>query len=222
MKINLFLLALTVTLAIKIGMAADVPAANTNKADIVCFGDSITHHGYSEILGKKLGLKAVNAGVAGNSTADGLKRIQKDVVSHDPDIVILLFGTNDGRVDAPKKHVPVAQYAANLNQMVNACETIHARVVICTLPPVNETAYFTKHPKTPYDDAGGLAKLWGEYRAAAINVATARNVPLVDLNHELLNEPTWLGPDGVHPTPVGNEIIARLVAQAVKPLTKKL
>jgi len=55
-----------------------------------------------------------------------------------------------------------------------------------------------------------------------VKVAANRHLPLVDLNHELLNEPQWLGPDGVHPTPAGNEIIARLVAKAVEPLTKKL
>jgi len=221
MKVKLFLLTLTAALAINTGLTADVPTINTNKADIVCLGDSITHRGYPEILGKQLGLKVVNAGVPGNSSSAGLKRMQKDVASHEPDIVVIFFGTNDGRVDAPKVHVSVAQYAGNLNLMVDACEKIHARVVLCTLPPVNETAYFTKHPKAPYDEAGGLEKLWSEYRTSAVKVAADRHLPLVDLNHELLNEPKWLGPDGVHPTLAGNEIIARLVEKAVEPLTKK-
>ncbi|MEI8288476.1 MAG: SGNH/GDSL hydrolase family protein [Verrucomicrobiota bacterium] len=60
------------------------------------------------------------------------------------------------------------------------------------------------------------------YRAAAVKVAANRHLPLVDLNQESLNELKWLGPDGVHPTTAGNEIIARLVANALKPLTKKL
>ncbi|MEI6197346.1 MAG: GDSL-type esterase/lipase family protein [Verrucomicrobiota bacterium] len=222
MKVNFFLLTLATALTIHTALAGDIPATQTNKTDIVCLGDSITRRGYPEIMGRHLGLRVVNGGVAGNTSAEGLKRIQKDVVGHDPDIVVIFFGTNDGRVDAPKKYATAAQYAANLNLMVDACEKIHARVVLCTLPPVNETAYFTKHPKAPYDEAGGLAKLWSEYRAAAVKVAANRHLPLVDLNHELLNEPQWLGPDGVHPTPAGNEIIARLVAKAVEPLTKKL
>ena len=35
---------------------------------VVCFGDSITKRGYPKVLGKLIGVEAVNAGVAGNTS----------------------------------------------------------------------------------------------------------------------------------------------------------
>ena len=77
---------------------------------IVCFGDSVTgvyyHTGgrraYTAMVGvalsgafPKAGVTAINAGISGNTTADGLKRMQKDVLAHKPDLVTVMFGLND-------------------------------------------------------------------------------------------------------------------------------
>ena len=202
------------------GTAAGVTASD-RKARIVCFGDSITKRGYPAVLGKMLEVEAINAGVAGNSSAAGLRRMQKDVLDQKPDVVVILFGTNDGRVDAPTVHVPVNQYEANLNRMVDECEKINSKVVLCTLPPVNEEVYFTRHATNAYSAAGGLSSLWAQYRQAALRVATSRKLPVVDLNQRLLAEPKWLSNDGVHPTTAGCTIIARFVAEAVAPLVNK-
>src|ERR1043166_4008118 len=44
----------------------------TNKAVVVCLGDSITKRGYPEALEKLLGVRVVNAGVNGNTSRQGL------------------------------------------------------------------------------------------------------------------------------------------------------
>jgi|GEM_PF-816596 len=197
-------------------------AANQKaKPRVVCFGDSITRRGYPALLGEMLGVEAINAGVAGHSSAAGLRRMQKDVLDQKPDVVVIFFGTNDGRVDAPTVHVPVEKYEANLNRMVDECEKIKAKVVLCTLPPVNETIYFQRHTNDTYVAAGGLGKLWEQYRQAALHVARMRQLPVVDLNQRLLAEPTWFSKDGVHPTPEGCALIAQFVAEAVTPLIKQ-
>ena len=188
---------------------------------VVCFGDSITKRGYPEILGETLGVNAVMAGVAGHSSAAGLRRMKKDVLDQDPDVVVVFFGTNDARVDAPRVHVPVKQYQANLEKIVAACRKTGARVVVCTLPPIDEKIYYTRHEPDLYEAAGGIPKLWQSYRQAAIQVARGHNLTLVDLNQELESEPGWLSKDGVHPSPAGTRKIAALISAAVKPLIEE-
>ena len=200
-----------------VSMAEEKPA---DKMTVVCFGDSITKRGYPEILGEALEVKAVNAGVAGNTSAEGLRRMQKDVIDQQPDVVVIFFGTNDARVDAPQKFVPAERYAENLETMVEASEKAGADVVICTLPPIDEVAYFKRHESDLYDKAGGSEKLWGGYRDAAMKVAKNHKLPLVDLYGELAKQPEWMSPDGVHPSAEGCRIIARMVGEKVKPLLK--
>ncbi|MFC7337741.1 SGNH/GDSL hydrolase family protein [Haloferula chungangensis] len=192
--------------------------ADVEAATVVCFGDSITKRGYPEIMGKALGVKVVNAGVAGHTSAEGLRRIRKDVLDLHPDVVVIFFGTNDARVDAPHKFVPAGKYEAVLTEMVKEIEKIDAKVVICTLPPIDEAAYFERHETALYDEAGGTTKLWSGYRAAAMKVAKEQNLPVVDLYTELEKEADWLSPDGVHPSKEGCRIIARMVGEKVEPL----
>ena len=201
-------------------IAPCVFAANVlrDKATVVCFGDSITNRGYPAIMGSLLGVESVNAGVGGNSTEKGLRRIAKDVLDLQPDVVVILFGTNDCRVDAEKVFVPLPKYKANLGNMVDQCKAIDAKVVLCSLPPINQKAYFQRHEKLTFDKVGGLNKLLADYRSAAQLVAEEQDVPFIDLNQLLEAEPKWLSRDGVHPSDKGNAIIARYVANAVRPL----
>ncbi len=69
---------------------------------IVCFGDSLTSgegagigEDYPSQLGKILGIKTVNAGVPGDTTSSALRRLEKDVLVWEPDLVIILLGGND-------------------------------------------------------------------------------------------------------------------------------
>ena len=189
-------------------------------AKVVCFGDSITKRGYPDILSSLIGVDASNAGVAGNTSREGLRRIKKDVLSHHPDVVVVFFGTNDIRVDAPHKYVLPDEYESNLQAIVKACRKQNAKVVLCTLPPIESKAYFTRHDQKLMDAEGGLEQMLERYRKVAQQVAEDAKVPLVDLNQLLKKEPTWLSKDGVHPSRKGSAIIARHVAAAVKPLVQ--
>ena len=184
---------------------------------VVCFGDSITKRGYHQILATTLGVEAINAGVGGNSSAQGLRRIAKDVLAHDPDVVVIFFGTNDLRADADRVFVPIPKYRSNLEEMVAKCRGIDARVVICTLPPIEHTAFFTRHEREPFEALGGLERMIQSYRDAAMEVGASQNVQVVDLNGLLVNEPTWMSKDGVHPSDDGNAIIAKHISKAVAP-----
>jgi lysophospholipase L1-like esterase len=193
-----------------------VYASDTNNATVVCLGDSITHAGYPTELEKILPVRAINAGVPGNTSRQGLARLEKDVLSHKPTVVLVLFGTNDNREDAPRIHVPVAQYEKNLETIIERCRVVGAKVVLGTIPPIDPEPYFKRHLKEKFDAAGGLEKLVAQYREAALRVGKLRNVPVVDLNRLLANERGWRKEDGVHPTAEGNRILARLFAGQVE------
>lgn len=197
---------------------ADAPAAR-----VVFFGDSITKQGYPEVVGKALGIDAVNAGVGGNNTKQGLARMQKDVLDKKPAVVVIFFGTNDCRPADEGAHVPVEQYQKNLEQMIEQSQKIGAKEIVCTPPPINPEPYFKRHKRENIDAEGGLEKVLAKYRAAAIGAADAKKATLVDLNQLLAKQKQeeWLSADGVHPSPKGKEMIAGYVGDALKPLIGK-
>ena len=216
MKIIHFLLALCASFfsSIIISQADD----SSVKTKIVCFGDSITKRGYNEILGKELDVDTVMSGVAGHSTSQAMRRIKKDVLDHKPDIVVIFFGTNDLRVDAPRVYTNLEKYKKNLSSMIKQSRKIGAKPIICTLPPINIETYFTRHEKDLYEAEGGLKKMIEDYRQAAIDTAKKHNTPIVDLNTDLQKTPQWMSKDGVHPSREGTRIIAKLIIAKVKPL----
>lgn len=75
---------------------------------IVAFGDSLTQGvgssggGFVKILSDDIGLPIVNLGVAGDTTADALKRIM-EAASLEPDVTIVLLGGNDFLQNVPEE-----------------------------------------------------------------------------------------------------------------------
>lgn len=202
-------------------MVACAPARGADAPRVVCFGDSITKAGYPKVLAEMLKVEVVNAGVGGNTTAAGLKRMQKDVISTKPAVVVIFFGTNDCRLAEPEVAVPLAPYEKNLITMAEACEKAGAKVVFCTMPPINAEPYFKRHKKEPFEKAGGLEKVCDEYRATARRAAESRKAPVVDLAVLLAKTPEWLAADGVHPTAEGTKLIAKHIAEVVGPMVGK-
>lgn len=108
---------------------------------MVCLGDSVTgvyyHTGgqraYPEML--EIGLKrqfpksmvtVINAGISGNTTADGLARLDADVLRHNPQLVTISFGLND------MNRLSEQEFTENLKRLVARCQTHPTRVVLCT------------------------------------------------------------------------------------------
>ena len=74
-----------------------------------------------------------NSGISGNTTAMMLSRIQNDVVSHSPDMCIILAGTNDVGLDTDP-NVTVR----NLSIMIDILLSAKIIPVLCTIPPRND------------------------------------------------------------------------------------
>src|SRR5687768_10343541 len=87
---------------------------------IVAFGDSLTSgHGagpgedYPSRLSERIGLPIVNAGISGDTTEGALARVDQDVLSQNPRIVIVGLGGND-----LIRRVPLASTEANLRAII--------------------------------------------------------------------------------------------------------
>lgn len=117
---------------------------------IVCLGDSVTgvyyHTGgrraYPEMLQIAIiqalpaaQVRVINAGISGNTTADGLARLERDVLSHKPNLVTISFGLND------MARLSETQFEENLTSLVEKCRAANAQVVLCTPNAVMETGH---------------------------------------------------------------------------------
>lgn len=100
--------------------------------DIVCFGDSLTYGtgaapgmDYPSQLQAMIGRKVVNAGVPGDTTSGALERLERDVLSHDPGIVLITLGGND-----LKNGVGRDEAFANMENIIRAIQDKGALVVV--------------------------------------------------------------------------------------------
>ena len=99
---------------------------------VVFLGDSITHghrlprnEAFPYRVGQALGVRAVNAGISGDTTDGGLGRIERDVLAQRPTLVVVGLGVNDALGQRPRE--PVAQ---NLRAITQRIRAEGARVVL--------------------------------------------------------------------------------------------
>ena len=110
--------------------------------NIVVFGDSVTHGAlngtvnyetvYWNVLKKKLNavrdympINMINAGIGGITATLSLDRIERDVTSHHPDLVIVCFGLND--VNTEKE-----DYISSMRTIFTKCLDCGADVIFMT------------------------------------------------------------------------------------------
>ena len=103
---------------------------------IVAFGDSLTagigtdaKYSYPSVLERLSGIKVINAGISGETTAEGLRRFSSVLMQHSPDLLILIEGGNDilrNHNKADTKH--------NLEQMIQLARSQNIEIVLLGVP----------------------------------------------------------------------------------------
>lgn len=96
-------------------------AAAARRGSIVCLGNSVTvgfglsnpAEAFPALLAGMSGRTVVNAGMSGDTTTDALTRIENEVLSHNPGLVIVELGGNDYL-----KQLPLAQTTTNLSAII--------------------------------------------------------------------------------------------------------
>jgi lysophospholipase L1-like esterase len=172
-------------------------------------------------------VRVINAGLGGNSTTDGLDRFDRDVLAHDPDLVVIQFGINDSAVDvwrnppATSPRVSIETFGANLRRLIERSRQAGARVVLMTTNPIRWTPklkeLYGKLPYNPDRPDGFDLPLLSRYNAAARRVANEAGVPLVDVHAEFMRgDVDGLLLDGMHPGDAGHAIVAGLLAPVIR------
>jgi acyl-CoA thioesterase I len=182
---------------------------------VVFFGDSLTA-GYglddpdeaypgliaARVAAAGLPFEVVNAGVSGETTAGGVRRV--DWVMRRPVAVfVLALGGNDGL-----RGIPVAETERNLQAIITAVreKSPSTRIVLAGMEaPPNLGPDFTD-----------------EFRAIFPRVAEANHLPLVPFLLEGVGgEPELNQRDGIHPTPAGQRIVADNVWRVLEPVLRE-
>jgi acyl-CoA thioesterase-1 len=195
-----------VALIFNVVIMALIPPASAKVPEILAFGDSLTaglglpaSEAFPARLQARLkeegiDVKIVNAGVSGDTTTDGLARLDW-ALADKPGFVILALGANDALRGIDPKIV-----RANLNQMIDKIQASGAKILLLgMLAPAN----------------------WGaDYERAFDNIypelAKAHGVPLYPFFLDgVAMDPALNQPDGLHPTAHGVAIMVERIAPLV-------
>ena len=179
---------------------------------ILAFGDSLTagfgvdaQGSYPARLQRLLAekgysYKVINAGVSGDTTAGGAARIEW-VLQHNPEIVILELGANDGL-----RGLSIPEMRKNLGKIIEACQKKGAKVLLAGMEITpNLGAEYTR-----------------DFRESFTQLAKQYKVPLIPFFLEnVAARPELTRPDGVHPLADGYAIVTQTVFQYLEPMLKK-
>lgn len=197
-------LALTLLLV----LLAAVPAPAAERV-IVVLGDSLTaglgvarEEAYPALLEARLrregyDYRVVNAGVSGDTSAGGLRRVDWALRAR-PDIVIVALGANDGL-----RGLPVGALRDNLERIVRRVRAAGARVLLAGM-------------RVPPNYGDEYAR---DFAAVFPEVARRTGVPLAPfLLDGVAGEARLNQADGIHPTAEGQRLIASRLWSHLRPL----
>ncbi len=196
-KIFYFILAIAAIVAVFLLWPKNKPEMVWDKnLKIVAFGDSLVQgvgssqgNDFVSLLSKKIGLNIINAGISGNTTQNGLARLEKDVIEQKPDVVIVLLGGNDAI-----RQIPESQTFGNLEKIILQIKNSGAKVLLLGV-------------------RGGVAFMGKNYNSEFKKLAKKTNVVLVpDVLDGLFGNKDLMS-DGIHPNDKGYEKIAEKVWQ---------
>ena len=186
-----------------------VPTVGGSSPVILAFGNSLTagfgvsdNESYPSRLQNILVQngyphKVINAGVSGDTTAGGLRRI-KWLMKHTPEVVILELGANDGL-----RGLSIKAMEFNLDKIIGVCEEHGAKVLLTGMKvPPNYGEEYTV-----------------AFERVFIRLAEKHDLSLVPFFLEgVAGVRKYTQPDGIHPLGSGYSIVAQIIWKYVKPL----
>jgi len=203
--------------------------APPKKQKVVFFGDSITQAGvqpggYITRLGEMLKQQGIDgnydlvgAGIGGNKVYDLYLRLEDDVLSKNPDVVVIWVGVNDvwhkrsyGTGTDPDK------FEKFYNAIIRKLQQKNIRVYLCTPAAIGERTDFSNELDGDLNFYSSLVR----------NIAKANNCQLIDLRKAFLDynlqhnttnaESGILTTDRVHLNEKGNTLVAEQMLAALK------
>lgn len=203
----------------------------SRKKKVIFFGDSITAAGvraggYIKLMdslvateGSSDNYELVGAGIGGNKVYDLYLRMEEDVISQKPDVVVIYIGVNDVWHKASSgTGTDYDKFGKFYEAIVKRIQAAGAKVILCTPAVIGE-----KTDNSNQQD-GDL----NQYSNWIRSYAAKNGLPLVDLRsgfirYNLQNNPQnkesgILTTDRVHLTHAGNLLVAEEMWKAIKSL----
>jgi acyl-CoA thioesterase I len=176
---------------------------------IVFLGDSLTaglgvapDEAYPALIGRRLhgsGLhyEVLNAGVSGDTSAAGLRRLEWSLKGP-VEVLVLALGANDGL-----RGLPATELQRNLATIIERARARQVAVLLAGMEaPPNFGATYTT-----------------QFRAVYPALAKRYDVPLIPFFLEGVAGVAALNQaDGIHPNPAGHRVIADLVWRQLEPM----
>ena len=181
--------------------APEVKNLDSQGSNIICLGDSLTSgvgaepgQDYPSLLSGYLNRKVINAGVSGDTTRDALKRIKKDVMEQNPQMVIIILGGNDFLQKLPKEET-----FQDLEKIVALVQSGGAAVTLAEIktgllndPYLNGFKYLARQKKT---------------------------LLIPDILKGIIGNPGLMS-DTIHPNAKGYAVMAKRIYEGIKPYVK--
>jgi lysophospholipase L1-like esterase len=232
-------------------VAAGAPSPSRTDASrvIVALGDSTTASAaswapeirrvYADCLPGQLrasGINATvfNAGIGDTTTRDAVERLDRDVRSRHPDIVVVQFGINDSWIDVDQgrtaPRLTREEFRANLTSIIRTLRGDKAQVVLMTPNPLRwaDPYYikaFEQHPGLLDTHATrGLDRYLDQYAGDVRSVGRLELAPIVDVFEAFEaygRQPgrsvtdLLLAKDGIHPNQRGQDLVCALLSRTI-------
>jgi acyl-CoA thioesterase I len=187
----------------------DAVPAEDRSPRIIFLGDSLTaglgldiERSFPSVIGERLkqagyNYSVVNAGVSGDTSAGGLRRLEWSLGEGDPKVLVVALGGNDGL-----RGLPPQQLESNLAAIIEAAQRRGLTVILAGMEaPPNFGADYTTAFRETY------TKLAAKYQV--------RLVPF--LLQGVAGDPALNQSDGIHPNERGARVVADTVWSVLEP-----
>lgn len=187
-----------------------LPAAGSEKKTLLVLGDSLSaaynmpqSSGWVSLLQERLeerkpNWQVVNASISGETTSGGLTRLPDLLGQHQPEIVLLELGGNDGLRGQPPMRIQ-----SNLQQMIDLSHEARAKIVLAgvLLPPNYGRRYLE------------------QFEEIFVNLADQNQLHLIPfILEDVADQPQLMQDDGIHPTAEAQPKILETVWLELQPL----
>jgi lysophospholipase L1-like esterase len=206
-------------------------------------GDSITHGGHYHSLVylfyatrfPSQRFEMFNCGISGDNANGTNKRLEKDILSHQPTVATVMLGMNDVRrhlyvkndeQTLSERQKAIDDYVASMRTLLDGIRKSGSRLVLITPSIFDQTAILpgTMEPGLAGPDGvgvnTGLGLMAAQVRAMAAEMGADLidfHKPMTELNAQLQKKDpafTLVGPDRIHPGIVGHMVMAHLFLKA--------
>lgn len=204
------------------------PTLSENIQKVACVGDSNTEATYPKFLQEKLGNKyeVKNFGKGGATLIDGTthpyfkKKEYKNSLKFTPDVVLIMFGTNDANVKwcldpnrkTEFKGTAQEEFKSQYIKLIKAYKSKNANAEIYVLTPL--PIYEHEKSRDPKIKQR-IANLHEWVIPIVREVAEEENVNLIDVN-KLMKKAYKYTVDGVHLNQKGYETLAKKIAKEIQ------